>query len=198
MNFIFLQYGHNRYRFDKNDPIDGNYIATGVIIFFTFVTLLYLYHYFKSKKENTGELIDPNLFVLASCVIKADGNISKVELKKVKLFLEKNFEEKKATKYYAYFNRALKTNIDIDKVIEKMNYNIVYSSQDENSGHKQSKQNKIRWLHFLISIAVSDRLLKNTELAMLNKIRTDWEIPQGTFNSILILSPHKEFFNEDL
>ena len=170
-----------------NNTSDSNPLI--FILFFLSPAIIFLlfYFYLNNKKGNgfKGETIDFNIIILAGIVIKGDNKLSETELKKVKLYLDKNLSNRKAKKYFLKFKESIKIEVDLNEIIRKTNYNVVIPNKRKPDAH--SKRNKIKWMYFLISVAVSDRVLSNNELVILEKIRKGWELPASTFNSILAM-----------
>lgn len=168
------------------------------ILFFLSPAILFLlfYFYLNNKKGNgfSGESIDFNIILLAGIIIKGDNKVSEAELKKIKLYLEKNLSNRKSKKHFLKVKESIKTEIDLNEIIKKTNYNVVISNKRKADAH--SKRNKVKWMHFLISVAVADRVLTKNELRILEQIRKGWELPLKTFNSILAMFNY--YTEEDL
>lgn len=158
---------------------------TALLLPIIIIALVYIIMTIKSKNTLNGDLLDPNVIVLAALIVKADNQVGQVELQKIKSHLAKNLSQKKAKSYYELFKEAVKTDLDLKVLIDKTNYDtVVKNSANKNSN---SKRNKVKWMHFLISVAVADRLLSNDEFEILEKIRKGWKLPLQTFNSILAM-----------
>lgn len=175
-----------------------------VLFFIPACVFIAAYFHLQQNPNNGlgGYYIDFNVLLLAGILIKDDEIISELELKKVKRYLDKNLSKRKSYKYFTQFKNRINDNLNIDYLIKETNFNETIVSrynQGINRGKSTtltSKSNKIKWLYFLISIAVSDRVLTNKELVILDKIREGWELPTKTFNSILAMFNY--YTEEDL
>lgn len=175
----------------KSVPLIGFLIFFAPFIFFI---IYYIYKNYFDKNDFYGEPIDSDIILLAGIIIKSDEKISDIELKHIKRNLDKNLSPKKSEKYYQYLKKSIDLELDLDKIISETKQSITTRIDYSTTGlsyttktNSESNKIKIKWMHFLISVAVSDRFLSNKELIILEKIREGWELPKGTFNSLLAI-----------
>lgn len=166
------------------------------------ISFFFLLTWFQTRSENIlkgGTIIDDKLLVLASIVAKADGKISALEIKKIEKYIKKNYSKRKARIQTGYFRKYLKLNFSIPEIVKLLDYEVVtYSSslRRPKNSKRNNHKHKIQWLHFLIGIAVSDRLMSNEELKVIDEIRKELNIHINTFNSILAMFNY--YTEEDL
>lgn len=124
---------------------------------------------------------------MATCLVKSDNEIKEVEIQHINKFIDKSFSTKVAVQYKLKLKETLSKTYNLDKVIEVMNYDVEIVNNYNTGTFGKVKKHKLKWLHFLISIATADGLLANKEMEMLEKIRIAWGIHENTFNSILAM-----------
>lgn len=171
------------------DATDGLYDYSSMLFYIASLSpfLLFALMFIILSKGINKKLskVDPHLIILAGVLVKKDEKVSSAELNKIKQYLKKRLTKKKAVAYYKLFERSVKVSYDLDNLIEKCNYTTIF--QKINYNPLIRSQEKVKWMHFLISVAVADRLLSNDELEILEKIRKGWKLPLQTFNSILAM-----------
>lgn len=174
-----------------------------ILFFLPACVFIAVYFYLQENPNNGlgGDYIDFNVLLLAGILIKDDEIISEQELKKVKQYLDKNLSKRKSHKYFTQFKNNINNNLDLYYLINETNVNETFISSFNRLIRVEkttitNKSNKIKWMHFLISVATSDRILTNKELDILDKIREGWELPKKTFNSILAMFNY--YTEEDL
>jgi DnaJ like chaperone protein len=169
-----------------------------LIFFLPFIVFIvyYIYKNYIQKNDFYGQPFNPNIIVLASIIIKGDEKVTHSELNYVKGVLTKTVSQKRADKYYKYLSEVLNSELNLNNVIDATNR---YLIKDINGNYKlnsESRRVKTKWMYFLISVAVSDRVLTNKEFAILEKIRDGWGFPISIFKSLLAMFNY--YTEEDL
>lgn len=141
---------------------------------FGFVFLLFI---FSSRNgydgHNSIRWILP-ILKLSSELIKIDGDIKDIEVKRVEKYLISEFTEKRAKESISKFQEYLEKDFNVRGVCEKLN-------------RTNELGEKVQILHFLIKLAISDRFLSNKEEQFLVLIMKWLRIPSSYYQSILSL-----------
>tara|TARA_B100001250_G_C19799758_1_gene790461 strand:- start:1890 stop:2591 length:702 start_codon:yes stop_codon:yes gene_type:complete len=121
------------------------------------------------SKETSFEL---SLLILSAMVVKADGKIKREELDCVRLFFIQSFGKLKADQYFEVFNEVKNKKFpSIRSVCLEINKNV---------NHKT----RLQIIHFLFSIANSDRHVDLKEIEVIKKISKYFWISEYDFSSI--------------
>jgi DnaJ like chaperone protein len=112
------------------------------------------------------------ILALISIVFTNDKKILKSELNYVKRFLNSNYPEAEARAYLLKFREYTKKNFSIDKICQKIDYEL------DSSGKRQI-------LHLIIGAAVVDRELTKQELIIIYTIGQKLSIGKITIDSLL-------------
>ena len=107
------------------------------------------------SKETSFEL---SLLILSAMVVKADGKIKKEELDCVRVFFIQSFGKLKADQYFKVFNE-----------VKNKKFPSIRSVCLEINKHVNHKT-RLQIIHFLFSIANSDRHIDLKELDVIKKI----------------------------
>lgn len=154
-----------------------------IIFSFTFGVIFILFIY-QSKNgydgHNSINWILP-ILKLSSQLIKIDGEIKGLEIRRIERYLKDEFTEKRAEKAILKFKEYLDKRFNIRAVCEKINRT-----------NKQGE--KLQILHFLIKIAISDQFLSKKEEKLIQLIMKWMHIPAYRLKSILALH---DFVYED-
>ena len=114
-----------------------------------------------------------SLLILASLVIKADGQIRQEELNYVKTFFSRTFGEIKAKKYFEIFNTLNKQSLSsqLRAICLQLTQSINHAS-------------RLQIVHFLFGVASSDNDVHQSEINLINKIATYLNVSSQDFQSI--------------
>ncbi len=121
------------------------------------------------SKETSFEL---SLLILSAMVVKADGKIKQAELDCVRLFFIQSFGKLKADQYFQVFNE-----------VKNKKFPSVRSVCLEINKHVNHKT-RLQIIHFLFSIANSDRHIDSSEVDIIKKISKYFWISEYDFSSI--------------
>ena len=121
------------------------------------------------SKETSFEL---SLLILSAMVVKADGKIKKEELDCVRLFFIKSFGKIKSDQYFKVFNE-----------VKNKDFPSIRSVCLEINKHVNHKT-RLQIIHFLFSIANSDRHIDSNEVEVIKKISKYFWISEYDFSSI--------------
>ena len=121
------------------------------------------------SKETSFEL---SLLILSAMVVKADGKIKKEELDCVRLFFVQSFGKLKADQYFKVFNE-----------VKNKKFPSIRSVCLEINKHVNHKT-RLQIIHFLFSIANSDRHIDSAEVDIIKKISKYFWISEYDFSSI--------------
>lgn len=121
------------------------------------------------SKETSFEI---SLLILAAMVVKVDGKIKKEELDCVRAFFIRSFGQFKSDQYFKIFNKVKHKDFpSVRSVCLQINKHV---------NHKT----RLQILHFLFSIANSDRHVDPKEIEIIKKISKYFWISQYDFSSI--------------
>jgi len=129
------------------------------------------------SKETSFEL---SLLILSAMVVKADGKIKKEELDCVRLFFVQSFGKLKADQYFKVFNE-----------VKNKKFPSIRSVCLEINKHVNHKT-RLQIIHFLFSIANSDRHVDLKEIEVIKKISKYFWINEYDFASIEAMFSNKE------
>ena len=129
------------------------------------------------SKETSFEL---SLLILSAMVVKADGKIKKEELDCVRLFFVQSFGKLKADQYFKVFNE-----------VKNKKFPSIRSVCLEINKHVNHKT-RLQIIHFLFSIANSDRHIDLEEIQVIKKISKYFWINEYDFASIEAMFSNKE------
>ena len=119
-----------------------------------------------------------NLLSLASLVIKADGNVSQVELDYVRKYFVQSYGKERANETFKVFNEVInKRQISASNICSLLRQRMRYES-------------RLQMLHFLFSIAKADGSVSNAEVKEIHNISNYLGINFRDFESIKAM-----FFN---
>ena len=121
------------------------------------------------SKETSFEL---SLLILSAMVVKADGKIKQAELDCVRLFFIQSFGKLKADQYFQVFNE-----------VKNKQFPSIRSVCLEINKHVNHKT-RLQIIHFLFSIANSDRHIDSAEVDIIKKISKYFWISEYDFSSI--------------
>ena len=121
------------------------------------------------SKETSFEL---SLLILSAMVVKADGKIKQAELDCVRLFFIQSFGKLKADQYFQVFNE-----------VKNKQFPSIRSVCLEINKHVNHKT-RLQIIHFLFSIANSDRHIDSSEVDIIKKISKYFWISEYDFSSI--------------
>tara|TARA_Y100000994_G_scaffold61006_1_gene49177 strand:- start:1437 stop:2138 length:702 start_codon:yes stop_codon:yes gene_type:complete len=121
------------------------------------------------SKETSFEL---SLLILSAMVVKADGKIKQAELDCVRLFFIQSFGKLKADQYFQVFNE-----------VKNKKFPSIRSVCLEINKHVNHKT-RLQIIHFLFSIANSDRHIDSSEVDIIKKISKYFWISEYDFSSI--------------
>jgi len=121
------------------------------------------------SKETSFEL---SLLILSAMVVKADGKIKQAELDCVRLFFIQSFGKLKSDQYFQVFNE-----------VKNKKFPSIRSVCLEINKHVNHKT-RLQIIHFLFSIANSDRHIDPTEVDIIKKISKYFWISEYDFSSI--------------
>ena len=121
------------------------------------------------SKETSFEL---SLLILSAMVVKADGKIKQAELDCVRLFFIQSFGKLKADQYFQVFNE-----------VKNKKFPSIRSVCLEINKHVNHKT-RLQIIHFLFSIANSDRHIDSAEVDIIKKISKYFWISEYDFSSI--------------
>lgn len=128
------------------------------------------------SKETSFEL---SLLILSAMVVKADGKIKKEELDCVRLFFIQSFGKLKADQYFKVFNEVKNKKFpSIRSVCLEINKHVNHKS-------------RLQIIHFLFSIANSDRHVDLKEIEVIKKISKYFWISEYDFSSISAMFSNK-------
>ncbi|MAU36267.1 MAG: molecular chaperone DjlA [Flavobacteriales bacterium] len=124
----------------------------------------------KNDHENAYEV---SLLILSSLVIKSDNKIVKSELEYVKKFFVNTFGVHKANKYFEIFNKLNKQSLNsqLRPVCQQLNKYVNHSS-------------RLQIIHFLFGVAASDNEIHESEIQLIKKIASYFNINQYDYESI--------------
>lgn len=193
-----LQTIHYRHQIEVKETTSDFEMMMFFIFFITFFIIaaysIYKKHFEKNKLY--GEQLNPDILVLAGIIIKGDENITDTELKYIKSKLDKDMSPKNSERNFNHLKKSLTEKQNLNTLIKNTNNFIITDVEHDFKLLAESNRIKIKWMHFLTSIATSDRVLTNKELDILEQIREGWALPKKTFNSIL--SMFNYYTEEDL
>ena len=113
-----------------------------------------------------------NLLSLASLVIKADGNISQVELDYVRNYFVQAYGKQRANETFRVFKElSQKREISASRICQLLRQRMRYES-------------RLQVLHFLFSIANSDGYVSSPEVDQIDRIAGFLGVQQRDFESI--------------
>jgi len=133
-----------------------------------------------SQQRNTVSPADfeLNLLSLASLVIKADGNVSQVELDYVRKYFVQSYGKERANATFKIFNEVInKRQISASNICSLLRQRMRYES-------------RLQMLHFLFSIAKADGIVSEAEVKEIHNISNYLGINFRDFESIKAM-----FFN---
>lgn len=148
-------------------------------IFGTFIVVMIVRYFIKldaknTKSTNSRSKTPPEtnlLLLLAAAVIKADGRIYEAEREVVRKKMEHDFGKVKSIELMRSLEVCLKQKINVQGVCHTIDYQL-------------EDRQKIQIMHFLIGLAVADKVLVEAELALLQKISSLLHIPPASFRAM--------------
>lgn len=186
-------HGNSSTNFQETHPV-WFFLALLLPLVLAFSLAYFFSKRLKNDLSGGSYRIESYLLILVSKIIKADGVVTNKELRKVELYIDKNHNKRRAKRHRVNFTKFLHTEYDLKSVASKMNYHKTFRSPG--GGVRKSSAHKIKWLHFLIGIAVCDKLMSANEYDLLNEIRRYLNLHDNTFQSILAL--HNYISEEEL
>jgi DnaJ like chaperone protein len=148
-----------------------------LIGFSVILTLIFTGFIYQSKYNYDGhnsiKWILP-ILKLSAELIKIDGDVNEVEIKRVENYLKSEFTIKRAEKSINLFNEYLEKKINVWGVCKIIN-------------ETNEMGEKMQILHFLIKLAASDKFLSNKEEQFIELIMKWMRIPLHRLKSILSL-----------
>jgi DnaJ like chaperone protein len=112
-----------------------------------------------------------SLLVLIACVMKADGSPKKVELDVVKQFLVRNFGEAGALEALGILKKLLNTPINEVEMARQIKQHMSYSG-------------RLELIHLLFQIAYADGAVVQSELNVIQRIASVFQLSQSEFESL--------------
>nr|WP_232731554.1 TerB family tellurite resistance protein [Tenacibaculum sp. SZ-18] len=110
----------------------------------------------KVKTSTSGDF-EISLLVLASVVIKSDGNVDKRELDFVRTHFTKLYGKERANRAFKLFNGVIKKDVSTRQVCIQIREHMSHSS-------------RLQLIHFLFGIAQADEIVQASEEEMIRKI----------------------------
>ena len=132
----------------------------------------------KFKAKATAEDFEVSLLILASVVIKADGNVDQSELDYVRLYFVKLYGKDKANDVFKLFNSIVKRKISTRQVSMQIREHMSHAS-------------RLQLIHFLFGIAKADGNVTPSEEEEIQKIANYFYINGADYASIKAM-----FYNE--
>ncbi|MBG65557.1 MAG: molecular chaperone DjlA [Flavobacteriales bacterium] len=128
---------------------------------------------FFDGNNNNAQAYEISLLILSSLVIKSDGKIVDSELTFVRNFFVKTFGTHKANKYFKIFNRLNKESLEskLRPVCQQITANVNHAS-------------RLQIIHFLFGVSASDNHIDSSEIMLIKKISTYFNINSYDFESI--------------
>lgn len=132
----------------------------------------------QQRNEVSPADFELNLLSLASLVIKADGNVSQVELDYVRKYFVQSYGKERANATFKVFNEVInKRQISASNICSLLRQRMRYES-------------RLQMLHFLFSIAKADGIVSDAEVKEIHNISNYLGINFRDFESIKAM-----FFN---
>ncbi|CAM1345230.1 TerB family tellurite resistance protein [Tenacibaculum amylolyticum] len=125
----------------------------------------------RPRVEATSGDFEISLLILASVVIKADGNVDPRELEYVRKHFVKLYGKERANHAFKLFNGVIKKDISTRQVCIQIRQHMSHSS-------------RLQLVHFLFGIAQADGLVRPSEEQAIQKIAGYLYISPGDYNSI--------------
>ena len=131
----------------------------------------------KVKTSTSGDF-EISLLVLASVVIKSDGNVDKRELDFVRTHFTKLYGKERANRAFKLFNGVIKKDVSTRQVCIQIREHMSHSS-------------RLQLIHFLFGIAQADEIVEAVEEEVIRKIAGYLFINDRDYESIKAM-----FYNE--
>ncbi|MBL32230.1 MAG: molecular chaperone DjlA [Flavobacteriales bacterium] len=132
------------------------------------------------SKETSFEI---SLLILSAMVVKVDGKIKKEELDCVRAFFIQSFGKLKSDQYFHVFNEVKHKKFpSVRSVCLEVNKHVTHKT-------------RLQIIHFLFSIANSDRHIDAKEIDIIKKISKYFWISEYDFSSIEAMFSNKKNIN---
>ena len=128
-------------------------------------------NYQERKSETLSGDFEISLLILASVVIRADGNVDQRELDFVRTQFVAMYGKERANKAFQLFKETIKKHISTRQVCIQIRENMAHSS-------------RLQLVHFLFSLAKSDNYVSEIEINKIQKIARYLYVDQYDFESI--------------
>lgn len=163
------------------------YLPSGYSVFVFF--LLYISfvstmnsNYFSEQPLGYALWVNPILDLMV-VMVNLDNNVTIQESKRVKKYLDKEFDPFTSGLKFKYFKKQLKTKINVLDTLEILRDN-------------SSSMEKMRIINELVKIALIDRLMSDKELLFITKVSKKLGLHPRTLKSILEI--HTYITEEDI
>ena len=144
--------------------------ALFLVILFVFILIINL-DYFSEQPLGYAKWVNPILDLMVA-LVKLDCSTGLLESKRVKKYLDNEFDPFTSRLKYAYFKTKLKEKIDVPSKLSYLKDNT-------------SSMERMRVINELVKIALVDRLMSDREMEFITKVSKRLGIHSKTLNSIL-------------